>query len=52
MRKSLTVSAATGLVLAAGGIAVGATSASSDQSRGEVLRLVGKEVSSQFPDLG
>ena len=52
MSKSLTASAATGLVLAAGGIAVGATSASSDQSGGEALRLVGKEVSSQFLDLG
>lgn len=52
MRKRLTVGAATGLVLAAGGIAVGATSASSDQSAGDVLRLVGTEVSSQFLDLG
>ena len=52
MTKRLTVGAATGLVLAAGGIAVGATSASSDHSEGDVLRLVGKEVSSQFLDLG
>ncbi len=52
MRKKLTVGAATGLVLAAGAIAVGATSASSDRSSGDVLRLVGKEVSSQFLDLG
>jgi allene oxide cyclase-like protein len=55
MRKGLTIGAATGLVLAAGGIAVGATSASSDPSRsresGDVLRLVGKEVSSRFLDL-
>lgn len=46
------MSAATGLVLAAGGIAVGATSGSSDRSSGDVLRLVGKEVSSQYLDLG
>ena len=52
MRKRLTVGAATGLVLAAGGIAVGATSASSERSSGDVLRLVGKEVSSHFLDLG
>ena len=52
MRKRLTVGAATSLVLAAGGIAVGATSASSDRSSGDVLRLVGKEVSSHFLDLG
>ncbi len=52
MRKRLTVGAATGIVLAAGGIVVGATSASSDQSAGDVLRLRGTEVSSQFLDLG
>lgn len=51
MRKRLTVGAATGLALAAGGIAVGATSASSDRSSSDVLRLVGKEVSSHFIDL-
>lgn len=52
MRRRLTIGAAAGLVLVAGGIAVGATSASSDRSSGDVLRLVGKEVSSQFLDLG
>ena len=58
MSKRLTLGAATGLVLAAGGIAIGAASASSDassdnrESSGHVLRLVGKEVSSQYLDLG
>lgn len=52
MRKKLTLGAAAGVVLAAGGIAGGATSASSDRGSGDVLRLVGKEVSSQFLDLG
>ena len=57
MRKTLTLgAAATGLVLAAGGIAVAGTSGSSDTSdsgrSGDVLRLVGKEVSSQLIDLG
>ena len=56
MRRTLILSAATGLVLAAGGIAVAGTSGSSGASdgrqSGDVLRLVGKEVSSQFLDVG
>ena len=56
MRRTLILSAATGLVLAAGGIAVAGTSGSSGPSdgrrSGDVLQLVGKPVSSQFLDLG
>ena len=56
MRKTLTLGAATGLVLAAGGIAVAGTAGSSEASDSRrsdgVLRLVGKEVSSQFLDVG
>lgn len=58
MRRQLRLGAAAGLVLAAGGATVAGTSASSgssdadSQRSGEVLRLVAKEVSSGFLDLG
>ena len=58
MTSKLRLGVATGLALAATGVVLTATSASSgpagteDGGSGEVLRLVAKEVSSQFLDLG
>lgn len=58
MTSRLRLGVATGLALAATGVVLTATSASSgpagthDGGSGEVLRLVGKEVSSQLLDLG
>lgn len=58
MTRKLKLGAAAGLALAAGGATVAATSASSgspgvdSRQSAEVIRLVGKEVSSGFLDLG